>query len=266
MSFVALVLLLASVGGPDPAPPDLTSNGFPVATPTPPPEPAPLWLVYYERGMKAMRLKEYATAIDEFNKAEHEISADRSAEEPALRAEINTQAGIAYVELAAVSSNQDQRQRRLNGARQHFGRARGIVLSLYGPDSLEYADATERLADARAALAETSKHKLQSYLGALAADTITNEDVPNLYMIALAIREQRLGEVHPDVMSYRRKILRQFRTWLRTCVALRRDVTDPKVQFACDPVIKAYKVQADELKKRDRALGKTAEVTTNGDL
>jgi len=38
------------------------------------------------------------------------------------------------------------------------------------------------------------------------------------------------------------------------------------VQYAYDPIIEAYKAQADELRKRHRALSKSAEVTTNGEL
>jgi len=216
--------------------------------------------------MKAMRTKDFSKAIDLFDKAEQDLSADCSADEPALLAEISTQSGIAHLELAEASKNYDRRQLCLIGARRHFGRARGRLQALHGANSLEYANATERLADARAATAENSNQKLQPYLGALAADATTKESAADLYFLALTIREQRLGERDPDVIHYRRKILRQFRTWLRTCNALRRDVTDIKVQYAYDPIIEAYKAQADELRKRHRALSKSAEVTTNGEL
>lgn len=268
-----LGLILAGVSAaPDPA--DQTTNG-PASTPASPDpraadklpidERPPLWQVYYDRGVRAMREKDYRSAMRHFERTLAEMNSQPGPRDPQLWIDVETLAGDATLRFADASGNADMRFIYFPQAVRHFASARNRTAGLHGDTGLAYAEATDRLADAKAANAELTDDKLARYLNPLNAGADDNHAIIDLYLLTLTIREQQLGETHSETMTYRRKVLRQLRKWIRTANALRRKETDIKILYQYDPIIERFKTLADELTQRDRDLKRPDDASTNGD-
>lgn len=261
-----IALTLAACGALNVGAPAIqTTNGAAVASQSAPDRP-PLWKVYYDDGVRAMRNRQYEEAISHLVKARNKLSQARDRQERLVLLDVYSRLGTASTELAA-EKRKGNTTSLLHAARRHFRSAVGLARQLHEADSLELADVIERYADCGAAVAEMAP----TYSNFVAWIRDPNETyiakgptVADLYLEVLHIREKALGETDSAVMLYRRKIMRAFYGWIRRARELRANCTDKESLYNTDPIVDEWRSLADELKQRDRDLQKLADATSNG--